>query len=150
MKSTPHFLYSVLNSTQEIKKWPDNGSIDCSQQPYVNLLENWEASNRWILWLIKIFYLYYWQAGALDNLLQAFNSYVQKLTKKSFSLKSLHITMFRDKFSFIFTSLKHSVIVYLGGGMLQQETLQFIFNCTHDCNIIKWRSISLLLNVIFL
>ena len=83
MKSTPHFLHSVLNSTQEIKKWPDNGSIDCSQQPYVNLLENWEASNRWILWLIKIFYLYYWQAGALDNLLQAFNSYVsvQKLTK---------------------------------------------------------------------
>ena len=32
---------------------------DCSQQPLVNLLENWEASNRWILWLIKIFYFYY-------------------------------------------------------------------------------------------
>ena len=68
---SPISLEYLIDSTQEIKKWPENGNNDSSQQPYVNLLENWEASNRWILWLIKIFYLYYWQTGAFDYFLYA-------------------------------------------------------------------------------
>ena len=57
-------LIMWLTSSKTMKKWPDSGNNDSSQQPYVNLLENWEASNRWILWLIKIFYFYCWQTEA--------------------------------------------------------------------------------------